>query len=118
VDKLGAGYRHTEHGGKILFFPDKLQKIMKSYDLDIKIKTRLKKTDSTDNTDGYREKDANSEGNIFHKSVEISQTYDKNKLSILPNQRSEGVLVSPSLLKEPSELSEPSDDSIAHNPRE
>jgi hypothetical protein len=56
--------------------------------------------------------------NILHKGVDISQTYDNNKLSILPNQRSEGVLVSPSLLKEPSELSEPSDDSIAHNPRE
>jgi hypothetical protein len=60
-DKFGAGYQHTEQGGKIIFFPDKLQKMMKSYDLDIKIKTRLKKTDSTDSTDGYREKDANSE---------------------------------------------------------
>jgi hypothetical protein len=117
-DKFGAGYQHTEHGGKIIFFPDKLQKIMKSYDLDIKINTRLKKTDSTDSTDGYREKDANSEDNILHKSVEISQTYDKNKVNILPSQRSEDVPVSPSLPQEPSEPSEPSDGSIAHNPRE
>jgi hypothetical protein len=117
-DKFGAGYQHTEYGGKIIFFPDKLQKIMKSYDLDIKIKTRLKKTESTDSTDGYREKDANSEDNTLHKCVEISQIYNKNKVNILTNQISQDVPVSPSLQQEPSELSEPSDGSIGHNPGE
>jgi hypothetical protein len=117
-DKFGAGYQHTEHGGKIIFFQDKLQKIMKSYDLDIKIKTRLKKPESTDSTDGYREKDANSEDNTLHKCVEISQTYNKNKVNILTNQMSVDVPVSSSLLQEPSEPSEPSDGSIGHNPGE
>ena len=117
-DKFGAGYKHTEYGGKIIFFPDKLQKIMKSYDLDIKIKTKLKKTDSADSTDGYKEKNSISEDIISRRNIEILQINEENEANIIQNQRLEDVHVLPALPQEPSEPSEPSDKSIAHNPSE
>jgi hypothetical protein len=119
-DKFGAGYKHTEYGGKIIFFPDKLQKLVKSYDLDIKIKTKLKKTDSADSTDGYREKNGISEDIISRRNIEISQINEKNNAIIIQNQRLEDVHKSPALPQEPSErseLSEPWDKSIAHDPK-
>ena len=107
-DKFGAGYKHTEHGGKIIFSLDRLQKIQKSYDLEVKIKTRIKKTDSTDSTDGYMEKEGTSEDNISHEDIEISQDIDQDNVNIPQNQGSERVQIPPTLPQEPSGLSEPS----------
>jgi hypothetical protein len=106
-DKFGAESRHTKKGSKIIFNLERLQRIQKSYDIDIKIRTRLK-GDSGDSGDGS---DGSSKGARASDDAKTIQDFDdgngKDK-DILRNKGSEGYPIPHAIPQESSQPSQPS----------
>jgi hypothetical protein len=104
VDKFGAESKHTSKGNKIVFNREKLQRIQKAYDIDIKIKTKLK-GEGCEGSEGSREDVTSSDE---HKTVEDLRNGNGKDEDISKELRSKMypiVLASP---QEPSQPSQPS----------
>jgi hypothetical protein len=106
-DKFGIEYKHTNKGGSLTFKLDKLQRLYGSYNANINIKSKLK-SDSSDSSDGSKNKATTLEGPKLQERVEISQHCTADNVNILQNHLSRALKTPQSLSQEPSLPSLPS----------
>jgi hypothetical protein len=106
-DKFGAEYKHNNKGGSLTFKLDKLQRLYGSYNADIKIKSKLK-SDSSDSSDGSKNRTTPLEDQNPQEDIEISQDDKENDVNISQNHRSGDNQICQSLSQEPSQPSQPS----------
>jgi hypothetical protein len=108
VDKFGGEYRHTNSGGKVLYDKEKLEKLQKSYNTGIIIRT-TPKSDGCDSCDGSQENgstsndglDIVSDNNIQENFVNITRN-DNNNEDIPQKEGLEDSERPPSLSQHPS----------------
>jgi hypothetical protein len=110
-DKFGAEPRHTYKGNKVIFNLEKLQRIQRSYVIEIKIKTRLKGESERGDPEGTE----GTEGTMgaatptkWTKTIEYFDNGNGKDKDILRNRDSEGHPIPPTHSQEPSEPSHPS----------
>lgn len=103
-DKFGAEPKHTNKGNKVIFNLEKLRRIQKSYDVEIKIKTRLK-GEGSEGREGYMGSVSTSDDTKTIEDLDNGNGKDKD-ISI--NGESEGYPIPPNLPQEPSQPSHPS----------
>jgi hypothetical protein len=106
-DKFGAEYKHTNKGGSLTFKLDKLQRLYGSYNADIKIKSKLK-SDSSDSSDGSKNKTTTLECPKPQETIEISQDSTADNVNFSQNRLSKVLQTPQSLSQEPSLPSLPS----------
>jgi hypothetical protein len=106
-DKFGAEVKHAKKGNKVVFNYDKLQKIQRSYDIDVNIKTTLK-GEGSEGSEGYWKNAPIFEGNNSHETVENSDKENGDNVNITRNEGIETSELSQALPQDPSHPSHPS----------
>ena len=106
-DKFGAEVEHARKGNKVIFKPEKLQRIQKSYDIDVNIKTTLK-CEGSEGSEGSRENAPLPVGENTDKTVENSGKEKEDNVHISRNQGIETSEIPNAFPQEPSHPSHPS----------
>jgi hypothetical protein len=104
VDKFGAESKHTSKGNKIVFNREKLLRIQKAYDVDIRIKTKPK-GEGSEGSEGSRENTTPLEGSKTIEELDNGNGKDEDNSKDL---RSERYPIVPISSQEPSQPSHPS----------
>jgi hypothetical protein len=106
-DKFGAEVKHTMKGNKVVFNYVKLQKIQRSYDTDVNIKTTLKH-EGYEGNEGSRESAPASGGENIDKTIENLDKENEDNVNITRNEGMETSETPEALPKHPSYPSYPS----------
>lgn len=106
-DKFGAEVKHGKKGNKVVFNYDKLQKIQKSYDTDVIIKTTLK-GEGSEGSEGSWKNASLFEGQNTDKIVENSDKEKEDNVNIIRNEGIETSETPEALPQDPSHPSPPS----------
>jgi hypothetical protein len=103
-DKFGAEVKHTNTGNKTIFNIDKLQKVQKSYNIEVVIKTTLK-GEGIECSEGSWERAQASNDSFEHKKLDNN---DKKDVNISQDDISKGTEIPQARSQMPSQASEPS----------
>ena len=90
-DKFGTDVKHTNKGNKVIFNLEKLKRIERSYNIEIKIKTSLK-GEGSEGSESYREMATPTKGT---KTIEDFDNGNGKDKDILRNEGSEGYPIPP-----------------------